>query len=160
MSVWKVQILYKTRLQLTTGWSWWQQASNCFRVFVLICCDFITLLTLRPCFCVAISITYSIRSSAPFPRSGCFGHQVYFWWLFKLMKHITLDQHSVSDLSLNIAYFSWLGEPGVNTTHSSSEMQYRLPLQQLTQCICYTKNKYVGQTRKLLAAMSGSLQTN
>lgn len=102
---------------------------------VLVCCDFITLVTLEPCFCAAISVWCSLRSPALFPLSGCFGYQVYFWWLFKLMKHMSLDQHNVSGFSLSIACFPCLGKPGVSTSHTTGEIQHRLPPQQLTQCV-------------------------
>lgn len=97
--------------------------------------DLTRLTVLRPCFYVVISIIYSICSSAQFSCSVCFGHQVYFWWLHKLMKHITLDQQSFSDFSLNIACFSCLGKSEVNITCTSSEIHYSLPLQQLSQSI-------------------------
>lgn len=77
---------------------------------------------LRPCLYVAISIIYSICSLAQFSCSVCFGHQVYFWWLHKLMKHITSYQQTFSDLSLNIVCFSCLGKSEVNITCTSSEI--------------------------------------
>lgn len=55
--------------------------------------------------------------------------------VFKLMKHMSLDQHNVSGFSLSVACFPCLGKPGVNAAHTSGEMQCRLPPQQLTQCV-------------------------